>query len=237
VPTTAGSGSEVSNALVLHEPGRPTELVVRGRGCEPRGAILDARLLRGLPEKPLVFAALDALTHCLESLWAAGATSFTSALALDAADRIIEVLPSAVAGIASGANQSGENDSDLQRLLEASSMANMACGNSGLGLVHALASAVDVKLAHGLQTGLLLPHVAAFNADALSPAARALLPRIDALYARLGFEPSYAMVSDDPVPAGLLVQATRGHPFRANNLRPSSDEELDEVVFAAGAVR
>ncbi|WP_091487198.1 iron-containing alcohol dehydrogenase [Microbacterium pygmaeum] len=237
VPTTAGSGSEVSNALVLHEPGRSTELVVRGRGCEPRAAILDARLLRGLPENPLLFAALDALAHCLESLWAVGRTSFTTALALEAADRIIDLLPSAVAGVASGANRSGENDEVLQQLLEASSMANMACGNSGLGLVHALASAVDVTLAHGLQTGLLLPHVANFNAQTLAPPARALLPRVDALYTQLGFEASYAVASSDPVPAGVLVRATQGHPFRANNARPSSDEEVAEVALAAGATR
>lgn len=237
IPTTAGSGSEVSNALVLHEEGRPTELVVRGRGCEPRAAILDASLLRALPESPLVYAALDALVHCLESLWASAATSFTTSLALQAADRLIELLPLAVAGVASGANRAGENDAVLQQLLEASCAANMACGNSGLGLVHALASAADVKLAHGLQTGLLLPHVAAFNAESISPSAQALLPRIRALYDRLDFEPSFTAVSPEPVRADVIVRATQGHPFRANNIRPASDEEVAEIAIAAGASR
>ena len=50
---------------------------------------------------------------------------------------------------------------------EASAMANLACGNAGLGLVHALTSAPDVHLPHGYQNGVLLPHVAAFNRPAL----------------------------------------------------------------------
>ena len=51
----------------------------------------------------------------------------------------------------------------MQELVEASAMANLACGNSGLGLVHALSSAPDVHLPHGHQNGVLLPHVAAYN--------------------------------------------------------------------------
>ncbi len=235
-PTTAGSGSEVSNALVLHENGRHTELVVRGRGCEPRIAILDGRVLRGLPEKPMLYAGLDALTHCMEALWARGGTYFTTALALRSAERILELLPTAVAGAGSGANASGGNDAALQELLEASCAANMACGNSGLGLVHALSSSPDVKLPHGLQNGVLLPHVARFNAEVLPPEGRALLPRIEALYAEIAFDASFPSVTELVVDAAKMVEATRRHPFRENNRRATTDEELAELVVTAGAV-
>jgi alcohol dehydrogenase class IV len=237
VPTTAGSGSEVSNALVLHEAGRPTELVVRGRGCEPRVAVLDGRVLRGLPGPPMLFAGLDALTHAMEALWARGRTFFTTAMALHAAQRIVELLPVALEGVASGRNRSGGNDEVLQELLEASSAANMACGNSGLGLVHALSSSPAIGLAHGLQNGVLLPHVAAFNSDVLPPEGRELLPRIDALYERVRFEASFPAVTDGAVQATAMVAATEGHPFRRNNLRSSDDADLMDIVVRAGADR
>jgi alcohol dehydrogenase class IV len=235
IPTTAGSGSEVSNALVLHEPGRATDLVVRGRGCEPRGAILDGRLLRGLPERPMLYSGLDALTHAMEALWTEGASFFTESLAIPAATRIVELLPLALEGVASGRNLSGDNDEVLQELLDASCAANMACGNSGLGLVHALTSAPDVRLPHGLQNGVLLPYVGGFNESTISEAARKLLPEIEGLYARLAFVPSFAAVTSDVVLAESMIKATHGHPFRANNRRTPSDAQLESLLVAAGA--
>ena len=85
VPTTAGSGSEVSNVVVLHDAGRERHLVIRGHGYEPRVALLDGELLRTLPRRPLLDAALDALSHALESLWVRGSSRFTGAYALPAA--------------------------------------------------------------------------------------------------------------------------------------------------------
>ena len=68
----------------------------------------------------------------------------------------------------------------MQELIEASAMANLACGNSGLGLVHALSSAPSVHLPHGYQNGVLLPHVARFNGAGGASST--------ALYAEIGFE-------------------------------------------------
>lgn len=237
VPTTAGSGSEVSNALVLHEPGRDREIIVRGQGCEPQVAVLDATVLRGLPRAPMLYAGLDALTHALESLWARGATVFTEALALRAAQDIMAALPVAVAGagrdIVRG-NAEGGNDAALQQLMEASTMANLACGNSGLGLVHALSSSVRVPLAHGLQNGVLLPRVAELNRVAVAPAGVALIDLLPGLYRQLEFTPRF-----DPAAVGReqlesMVAASDGHPFRANNRVSVTDSELRELL--AGTV-
>ncbi|GAB3633863.1 lactaldehyde reductase [Microbacterium shaanxiense] len=232
IPTTAGSGSEVSNALVLHEPGLVREIVIRGAGYEPVAAILDGTTLRDLPRNPLVFAGLDALTHALESLWARGRSVFTDACAAQAARELFEVLPIAVSGDADGRNSSGENDTALQRLIEASSLANIACGNSGLALVHALSSSPVVELAHGLQNGVLLPHVAHFNRDALDTSTRELVERLPALYEQIGF---HARFEEQIADAVAMVQASRGHPFRENNVRDATDEELHALLHAAGA--
>ncbi len=60
---------------MLHDRGRERHLVIRGRGYEPRVALLDGELLRTLPRAPMIAAALDALSHALESLWVRGSTS------------------------------------------------------------------------------------------------------------------------------------------------------------------
>src|SRR5690606_6642803 len=187
IPTTAGSGSEVSTALALPEPGLVREVVIRGRGYEPSAAILDGVVLRGLPRAPLIFAALDALTHALESLWAAGRSIFTEACAVRAAQEILETLPLAVDGTENGRNGAGQSDDVLQRLLEASCLANLACGNSGLALVHALSSSPAVDLPHGLHTGILLPYIARLNRPVLDREGRALAYRLPGLFEQIGF--------------------------------------------------
>ncbi|VEW14119.1 Ethanolamine utilization protein EutG [Brevibacterium casei] len=227
VPTTAGSGSEVSNALVLHEAGAVRETIIRGRGYAPVAAVLDARVLRGIPREPLVYAALDALTHALESLWSRGRSMFTDACALHAAANVFSALPEATTGEADGRNAEGRNDAVLQRLLEAASLANIACGNSGLALVHALSSSLAVDEPHGLQNGRLLPHIAAFNRDLVSAEARDLIDRIPALYDTIGFDPDIKWEAER---IDAVLEASRGHPFRDNNIRESTDTQLRELL-------
>lgn len=234
VPTTAGSGSEVSNALVLHEPGRVREIVIRGAGYQPDVAVLDATLLRGLPRTPLLYAALDALSHAMEALWARGASMFTDACALHAADAIIRMLPRAADGAADGANRAGDNDQTLQGLLEASSLANLACGNSGLALIHALSSSPAVSLAHGLQNGVLLPSVARLNHPVMSDPARALAARIEPLYDRLCFTARFEAGTADP---DAMIAASTDHVFRRNNRLDTTDDDLRALLGAVGADR
>jgi alcohol dehydrogenase class IV len=223
VPTTAGSGSEVSNALVLQAPERERLLVVRGRGYEPDVALLDGNLLASLPRSPMLHAALDALTHALEALWVQGSGRITDVLALEAARGIRETLPSAL---------EHRMPDDLQRLLEASTLANLACGNTGLGLVHALSSATSVRLPHGYQNGVLLPHVAAFNRPLLDPRAAAEADGLPALYERLGFDATFGPgeVSDEY--ADAMVAAALDNPFAANNRRAAASQDLQAILDA-----
>lgn len=235
IPTTAGSGGEVSRTLILHESGLSAEMVVTGDGAEPDVAILDAETLRGLPRAPLTYAALDALSHSIESQWAAGGSYFTTALGLHAAMTILEDLPVAVDGAVSGANRAGKNDAVLQRLLEASTAANLACGNSGLTLVHALSTAPSVHIAHGLQNGILLPHVAHFNESISSPETARLVSALDRVYDVIGFDPYFSRGSLGETEADAMITASRDHPFRKNNRRPSTDAELRGILVRAGA--
>jgi alcohol dehydrogenase class IV len=226
IPTTAGSGSEVSNALVLHDPQQESIVVVRGHGYEPRVAILDGALLRTLPRGPLVEAALDALSHAVEALSVRGASMFTDALAVAAADHLHETLPRVLEERA---------DDDLQRLLEASAMANLACGSSGLGLVHALSSGTRLRAPHGRANGVLLPWVAAFNRGTLGARALAETERILPLYERIGFEPSLRPgdLAEEDLPS--VIGVALDSPLHHNNSRHATAGELEEILVSAGA--
>ena len=183
-------------------------VVIRGQGYEPRVAILDGALLRTLPRGPLVEAALDALSHAVEALSVRGASMFTDALATAAADHLHEVLPRVL---------EERDDDDLQRLLEASAMANLACGSSGLGLVHALSSGTRLRAPHGRANGVLLPWVAAFNREALGARALAEAERILPLYERIGFEPALRPgdLSDEDLTS--VIEVALASPLHHNN--------------------
>lgn len=238
IPTTAGSGSEVSRVLVLHDEDRASDLSIRVEGSQPRVAILDAALLRNAPRGVVLYSGLDALSHGIESLWAKRASSFTRTIAYASAQSVFELLPAVLEGVESGANSDGRNDGRLQALLEAATAANLACGNSGMGLSHALAAAPQVHLPHGRRTGLMLPHVAEFNRPAIDDARTLrLLAQIEPFFERIGFEASFPEGSAGPEELEAMVVASAGHPFRSNNIREASDDEIRSLLRAAGAGR
>ena len=226
MPTTAGSGSEVSNALVLHDPNSARVVVIRGDGYQPRTAILDGHLLATLPEAPLIHAALDALSHALEALWAKQASRFTDGLALAAAAHICAALPPAL---------ETRDPTALQRLLEAAAMANLSCGPSGLGAVHALVSSGDVHLAHGYQVAVLLPHVAEFNRSVVPPEAIAAIEDMIALYERIEFLPRFDPEELEGSASESMVSAALSNPFLENNRRPMDAGDLRQILIDAEA--
>jgi alcohol dehydrogenase class IV len=226
LPTTAGSGSEVSNALVLHDPGEESIVVIRGHGYEPRVAILDGLLMRTLPQGPLVEAALDALSHAVEALSVRGASIFTDTLALAAAGHLHETLPRVL---------ESRSDDDLQRLLEASAMANLACGSSGLGLVHALSSATRLRVSHGRANGVLLPSIAEFNRQVLGRPALAEADRILPLYEQIGFEPFFRPGELADTDVASVIRVALDSPLHHNNGRHATAEELEEILTSVRA--
>ncbi|WP_134765181.1 iron-containing alcohol dehydrogenase [Nocardioides sp. 1609] len=234
IPTTAGSGSEVSRTLVLHEPGRSRELIVTDERLAPNLAFLDGRLLRSLPVRPLTYAALDALSHAMESLWSRNSSFATEALAMSAARTIVAKLPAALAGVGD-LNGSGDNDEVLQDLLEASCAANLACGNSGLTLVHSLSSAIGIHVEHGHQNGILLPAVARFNAAEVRPEVAALAADITPMYEQIGFRPEFRHGTIPDGAAEMMIEAAASHPARHNNLKLATDDDLRTLLATVGA--
>lgn len=159
IPTTCGTGSEVTPFAVITDPARHFKMSFASPHLVPRAAILDPELCLTLPAKVIASTALDALTHAVEGYLSLEATPFTEGLSLQAISLISRHLRPAVRAASM---------EDISQLLYASTMAGMAFANSILGLVHALAHPLGgyYDLAHGVANAILLPYVMEFNLEA-----------------------------------------------------------------------
>jgi acetaldehyde dehydrogenase / alcohol dehydrogenase len=156
VPTTSGTGSEVSPAAVISRAGRKISLV--DYTLVPDVAIVDPNLALSMPPGLTADTGIDALTHAIEAGVSIFATPFTDALTVQAARLIFDALPAAVS-----------NGGDLEArtaMANAATMAGLAFANAFVGVNHALAHAVGARfgLSHGRVNGIFLPHVIRYNA-------------------------------------------------------------------------
>lgn len=171
VPTTAGSGSEVSQWTIVKDEERHLKLLGGGPLSFPDAAILDPITLRSLPMHVAALPAVDALTHGVEAYFSSIGSPITDALALGA---VRLQYGSLRASINSDDERARENN------LVASCMANIACGNARLGHGHALSLPLEghLDMPHPIGVGVLLPHVIAYNLavlpDKVKPLAEAL---------------------------------------------------------------
>lgn len=196
-------------------------------GSEPRVALLDGQVLVSAPRRALLDAGLDAVTHACESLWARNRCLITDALAEKALETFLDRFPAAI---------NDRNPEALQDIIEASSAANLACGNSGLALCHAMNTAPDVPLPHGYVNGCILLAVAAFNRDFMDEKHQRLIDRLPKMYEDIKCNGKFAQGECDQRNADLFVKASMDHPFRKNNIRESTDEDCYELLRQSGAL-
>jgi alcohol dehydrogenase class IV len=156
IPTTAGTGSEVSRSgvVTLEDTGRKT--VIFSPHLLPRVALCDPELTVGLPPGPTAATGMDALTHNLEAYLAAGFHPLADAVALDGIRRVARALPVAV--------REGHHLAARTDMMVAALEGAMAF-QKGLGACHALAHALTplCGVHHGLANALVLPAVMEFN--------------------------------------------------------------------------
>lgn len=159
VPTTAGSGVEVSQFTIVKDDKRHRKIVAGGPLCFPGAAILDPATLASLPPRLAAASAIDALAHALEAVFTTLATPLTDAIALEAARLLHGCLRASILD--------GDPAARADNLL-GSAMANIACGNARLGLGHALSMPLEARLGlpHTVGVGVLLPRVIAFCVQA-----------------------------------------------------------------------
>ncbi|WP_440710250.1 iron-containing alcohol dehydrogenase [Herbiconiux sp. YIM B11900] len=167
VPTTAGTGSEVTPVAVISDPDQEMKIGISSPHLIPVAAVVDPELTLGAPPSVTAYAGIDALVHALESYTAAvlpldwsatlpvftGHNLFAGHLALEAVRRIAPHLARAVA-------DGGDRDARAQ-VAYGSLLAGMSFGPSGTHLSHALQYPIGAitKTPHGLGTGLMIPYV------------------------------------------------------------------------------
>ncbi len=164
IPTTSGTGSEVTTFAIVTKDGAKLPLV--DDALAPEVALLDPSLLQELPKGLIADAGFDILAHCLEAAAATGATAMSAALAGQAF---------ACAYASLTASYRGDTSVRLA-IHEAACMAGIAFNSAGLGACHALSHALGGQFhtAHGRLNAILLPQVIERNADAALPAYGAL---------------------------------------------------------------
>jgi alcohol dehydrogenase class IV len=161
LPTTAGTGSEVSPFLLITDSQTHGKLVINDQKAIPSVALLDPNLTVSLPPQTTLYSGIDALVHGCEAFVARGSQPYSKALALKAIGLIVANLPRVMA--------TPKEIESRGRMLIASNLAGLAFSLSYLGLSHATANALAkaAALTHGLAVGLMLPHVICFNAAAV----------------------------------------------------------------------
>ncbi|WAH59367.1 iron-containing alcohol dehydrogenase [Pseudomonas silvicola] len=157
IPTTAGTGSEVTNVAILSDKQAHLKKGIVSDYLLPDVALVSPQMTLTCPRSVTAASGVDALVHAIESYISVNASPITDSLALGAIKLIVRALPKAYA-----------NPSNLQAredMATASLMAGMAFGNAGVGAVHALAYPLGGRfnIAHGVSNALLLPYVMAWN--------------------------------------------------------------------------
>jgi len=247
IPTTAGSGGEVSRQATItaadgHKSG------IQDWSIAARLAILDAELLASVPHRQVVASGIDALTHALEAYVSRRATPLTDALALPSFEVLFRETPLAA--------QQADTDRN-SRMLLASSMAIMACGSAGLGLIHGLNKGLTYlfhargypSLPYGELHSVLLPWVCEFNLPAATRQFARLAAAMgveqsgeEAETARLGVRKLKDWLADMGAPRRLpwteyehddldtAVSDVVGRPMALDNPRDSTREDLRHLL-------
>ncbi|MBY6410451.1 iron-containing alcohol dehydrogenase [Rhodococcus sp. BP-252] len=158
VPTTSGTGADVSQFCIVTDTTRSTKITILGRALVPDITVIDPRLLTTMPEWLNAATGLDALTHGIEAFVSLGHNQLTDHHAL----RAVTMVTSHLAHTMTDPSDLGARTSMAQAALEA----GLAFTNAILGATHAMSHQVGglLDLPHGVINGVLLPHVIRFNA-------------------------------------------------------------------------
>ena len=159
IPTTAGTGSEVTNMAVILDERKGQKILIVENFNTPRIAILDPLMTEKLPPLLTASTGMDAMTHAVEALQSVQREPIADGLAMHAIRLLYRHLPVCV-----------ERGTDLAargQVQLAAAMAGWAFGNAMVGLVHAMAHSLGAvaRVPHGIANGILLPHVMAYNLD------------------------------------------------------------------------
>ena len=158
IPTTSGTGSEVSPFAVITDKVNKLKYPLADYSLTPTVAIVDPALVMSLPAQVTADSGMDVLTHACEAYVSVMATDYTDALALKAVQMVFEYLPRAV-------HYGVKDEEAREKMHNASTMAGMAFANAYLGMCHSMAHKIGAEFhtVHGRTCGTLLPYVIRYN--------------------------------------------------------------------------
>ncbi|MDT3698717.1 MAG: bifunctional acetaldehyde-CoA/alcohol dehydrogenase [Thermincola sp.] len=159
IPTTSGTGSEVTAFAVITDKGADVKYPLADYELTPDVAIVDVDFVMGLPAGVTADSGVDVLTHAVEAYVSVMASDYTDGLALKAIDLVFNYLPRAY--------QNGADLEAREKMHNASTIAGMAFTNAFLGINHSLAHKLggEFHIPHGRANAVLLPYVIWYNAQ------------------------------------------------------------------------
>jgi alcohol dehydrogenase class IV len=160
IPTTAGTGSEVSRFTVITDSETEEKMLIAGASLVPNAAIVDYELTMSMPARLTADTGTDSLTHAIEAYVSRKANAFADAFAMTAMKTIWAELP--IAFLEPG------NRGARESMMLAATQAGMAFSNASVALVHGLSRPIGAHfhVPHGLSNAMLLPAVTAFSVKA-----------------------------------------------------------------------
>lgn len=222
VPTTAGTGSEVTRSSVITEASTHRKLTLKHASLRPQIAVLDPLLTLTVPSSVTAATGVDALVHAIEGSTCTLSSPVTRAFGWEAMRRIVPALPRAFAD--------GTDVDARTEMLTGSLLAGLCFGSSDVAAVHCLAEALGglYDTPHGVANAIFLPEVLRFNADVDIP-----------LHAELGRTMGFATDSDSDAKAvdklldGIAHWTTNLEIPRLRDLGYVKEADFDRLVDLA----
>jgi len=222
IPTTSGTGSEVTTIAVLTSRNAGRKLFIVDKFIAPNVAILDPRFVMSLPKLMTVATAMDAMTHAVEAMTSIMSNPICDAQALQAIRLINENLPLVVAD--------GKNEKARLNMQIAATLAGWAFTVAQVGLAHAMAHTLGTlsHLPHGEACGIVLPKVMRYNVDHATEALMQIAQTLNVNTAGMK-DREAALAAADAVEA-LMKKV--GHPMCLSEVGIKEDS-LDTAAFHA----
>ncbi len=232
IPTTAGTGSEVTPFAVITDEKTGTKYPLADYELMPDVAIVDADLMMNIPKGLTSCSGIDAMSHALEAIASVMATDFTNGIAKEAVKLIFEYLPAAY--------EKGAHDAEArERMANASCMAGMAFANAFLGVCHSMAHKLGSywHIPHGMANSLMLEEVIRFNSSEqptkLGTFPQYAYPQCKARYADVAKFVGLKGKNDDELVESLVkklreLQAAVGQP---KTIREALGDKVTEEQF------
>jgi alcohol dehydrogenase class IV len=160
IPTTAGTGSEVTRFTVITDTERDEKMLIMGLACCPAAAVVDHELTLSMPWRLTADTGIDSLTHAIEAYVSKRASPFTDGVAKSAMALIAKHIRTAC--------HEPQNANAREAMMLGATQAGMAFSNSSVCLVHGMSRPIGAffHVPHGLSNAMLLPEVTAFSAPA-----------------------------------------------------------------------